>query len=155
MDTFWQHYTELAAVVYPPLTPTDGVEDSILLAAEARLGVLLPRRLRECYLLTGKRSDMHRSLDVLLPPQELKLASETIIFYLENQGVVVWGIRIADAHLEDPPVYLAANESRLVWELAWDHLSGFLHFMLLWQAMGVGQVTMEWHQSTIVPFSGK
>lgn len=138
MDTFWQSYTALVADLYPPLRSEDGVPETAIAVAEQRLGVFLPRRLRECYLFSGSRSDIHRSLDALLPLNELACVSDGLVFYVENQAVVVWAIRLHDAYLDDPPVYVAENATPFIWQPVFEHLTSFLHFMLLWQAMGGG-----------------
>jgi len=55
------------------------------------------------------------------------------VFYNENQGCCVWGIRHADLHLPDPPVWV--SEDRRHWQQESATTSAFLLAMAHLQAM--------------------
>jgi hypothetical protein len=89
-----------------PLAPGDGVDESELQAAEARLGLRLPAALREAYLLLGRRADLTSRHDNLLAPDEIHLDDDrgVLVFRVENQSCAYWGVRVADLDQDDPPV---------------------------------------------------
>jgi hypothetical protein len=89
-----------------PLGPGDGVDESELQTAEARLGLRLPAALREAYLLLGRRADLTSRHDVLLAPDALHLDDDrgVLVFRVENQACAYWGVRVADLDQDDPPV---------------------------------------------------
>lgn len=103
--------------------------------AEARLGIALPRTLRDCYLFASHQEPCNSTHDRLLGPGTLRMAGGALLFYEENEGVNYWGIRASDLDQEDPPVVAAWNEEPMRWEIDHDRLSGFLATMAYWQAV--------------------
>ena len=51
------------------------------------LGSELPLVLREVYVRTGNRDEVHRVQEFLVPPDELWGEDGALVFYSENQGV--------------------------------------------------------------------
>lgn len=91
-------------VIYGPFGADDSVSASEVLAAEARLGVKLPAALVALYRRTGRATSLHESHNRLVTLEQVDFAGDHLVFYEENQDVVVWGIersRLAD---DDPPV---------------------------------------------------
>ena len=41
---------------------------------------------------------------VMLPPGEVSVEGGVLVFYVENQSVVRWGIRLSELGVDDPPV---------------------------------------------------
>ena len=60
--------------------------------AERTLGFAIPEALAEWYLASGKRRSVWSRQDDFLPPDQLRMHNDALIFYVENQGVVQWGI---------------------------------------------------------------
>ncbi|QDY77314.1 SMI1/KNR4 family protein [Streptomyces qinzhouensis] len=91
-----------------PLGAGDGCGAEEIAAAEERLGLRLPAALKEAYALLGRRPDLTDNHDVLRPLAELELdeAGEALVFRDENQGACRWGIPLAEAGLDDPPVVI-------------------------------------------------
>jgi hypothetical protein len=94
-----------------PLADGDGVGDAQLDAAEQGLGMMLPQALRAAYRLLGRRPDLTCNQDVLLAPDQCRLdeSGEVLVFRVENQACAHWGVRLADAGAEDPPVVFNAG----------------------------------------------
>ncbi|MER5371038.1 SMI1/KNR4 family protein [Streptomyces sp. NPDC002722] len=94
-----------------PLTEADGYTPADLDAAQARLGLPLPAALRDAYQLLGRRSDLTDNQDSLLAPKDLYLDAErgVLVFRVENQSCVYWGIRVTDLDQDDPPVVVRAD----------------------------------------------
>lgn len=166
---FWSSYEAIVACLLPPLGPGDGVQEEELSAAEARLNLRLPRTLREFYLKAGGRGDINREHNRLLAPSEIVKQGGVLVFYEENQAVVLWGIEVGALGLDDPPVVSADNGGRLLWQEDREHLSAFLTDMLLWQAVngqtlygGIGRASSEavaragseWQQIGLGPSAG-
>ncbi|MEU6716315.1 hypothetical protein ABZ897_33030 [Nonomuraea sp. NPDC046802] len=105
----WRFIREFAATWRSPLTDDDGFSAADLDAAEARLGLRLPAALREAYELFGRRTDLTSLQDDLLSPADLKIEDGALVFRVENQAVVIWGIQIAELNQPDPPVVLRTN----------------------------------------------
>ena len=79
----------------PPLAPGDGVAEAEIAAAEARLGLKLPTVLREFYALVGRRKDINAVHNRLISLEESEVDQDRLVFYEENQAVVLWGVSIA------------------------------------------------------------
>lgn len=130
-------YWEFAAALFPPLAPDDGYSPEHIQRAEEIVAESIERRfkfpqaLKEVYLRSAKREDLHRTQDILLGPS-LEEDEDHLLIYGENQGVCVWGIRVQDAGKKDPPVY-CCDEGDSNWTLDHDRLSGFLFTALLWE----------------------
>jgi hypothetical protein len=90
--------------VFGALGPEDAVSDAVLNEAEARLGVRLPPALRTLYAVTGSSKSIHCAYNELLPPGRIYFADDHLVFYEENQVVVVWGIPQSRLGDDDPPV---------------------------------------------------
>jgi hypothetical protein len=90
--------------IYGPFGPTDGFWEEELAFAEVRLGLKLPSALRTLYLRTGRSAPLHQVHNQLRPPERIAVESEHLVFYEENQSVVVWGIPRAQLERADPPV---------------------------------------------------
>jgi hypothetical protein len=89
-----------------PLAEGDGCDPAEIAAAEARLGFPLPVALTEWYLLAGRRGDMNHTQDALVPIEHLDMDDEWLVFYTENQSVVLWAISALDLQQSDPPVWV-------------------------------------------------
>lgn len=137
-EAFWTDYSRHVANLMPPLVAGDGVPEAEIAAAEARLGLKLPALLREFYLVAGRREDINAVHNRLLSPESLEVDQDALVFYEENQGVVLWGIKVDDLSQADPQVFMAEYASTLEWEPEHDHLSEFLISMLFWQAVNGG-----------------
>lgn len=105
----WDYARGIAAFWSTPLTEGDGCEEAELAASERRLGFLLPAALREGYALLGRRRDLTSNQDVLLPPTQLHVYEDALVFRDENQSVSCWGIPLAALEAEDPPVEIRTD----------------------------------------------
>jgi hypothetical protein len=133
---FWSKYEQLASDLVRPLGPEDQVPETEIVAAEDRLSFRLPRLLREYYLRAGRLSEINEAFNRLLPPGDLWIEAEWLVFYEEHQGAFVWGIRRDDAGVEDPPVYQGvwnADTKRWEWYPEHQRLSEFLVATFYWQ----------------------
>ncbi|QKW22083.1 SMI1/KNR4 family protein [Kitasatospora sp. NA04385] len=105
----WRLIAEVAAFWGTPLGPGDGRTDAELDAAEARLGLRLPAALREAHRLLGNRPDLTGNHDTLLPPEELYVDREHLVYRVENQGCAYWGVPLAALGRADPPTVAWPN----------------------------------------------
>jgi uncharacterized protein (TIGR02996 family) len=97
-------YRTAFAALDRPLTPRDGVPEKRVAEAERGLGIRLPRALRDYYLVAGSHR-FNQAHHNLLPPREWSLASGTVMFLGENQGVWQCGVKVNDRAGDDPPVF--------------------------------------------------
>ena len=95
---------EILAAIYGPFTEDHRVAESAIIAAESRLGFRLPSALRTLYAETGESAPLHASHNALVPLYRADFAGDHLVFYEENQSVVVWGIERARLAEDDPPV---------------------------------------------------
>lgn len=136
--SFWTTYRKAVEELFSPLEPTDGVPEADVTAAESRLGLGLPGLLRELYVTAGARRDLHQAHDHLLSPSDLHEEGGKLIFYEENQAVVVWGFEVALAGERDVPVLQGNGTDELDWYPECDRLSDFLMTLVYWQAVNGG-----------------
>ncbi|MCP5119835.1 MAG: SMI1/KNR4 family protein, partial [bacterium] len=111
----WEILRAAVGQWYEPLGPEHGVSQAELDEAEARLGAPLPRALREWYALAGARDDIWSRQDHLLLPRAVQISDGYLVFLIENQSVVDWGIREAACGLEDPPVFVSSADDSGQW----------------------------------------
>jgi hypothetical protein len=102
--------------------------------AERRLGVALPKALREYYALCGKHK-INRTHNRLLGLEDLFVAQGRLVFMEENQNVVYWGVPCRSAS-PDPPVFQAMDPEEGPWARETRCVSTFLAVLLCWQAVG-------------------
>lgn len=107
----WQVLEQLISRWYSPLTSTDGYERSRIQAAEDGLGVKFPAALHEWLCLCGNRQDIWSQQDDVLKLDAFTIQDKMLLIGVENQGVVLWGIRLCDCDLPDPPVYVDLRDS--------------------------------------------
>jgi hypothetical protein len=107
----WAKVAQWVAAWVAPLAEGDGCDTAEIAAAEARLGFALPLALKEWYLLAGRRRDINHTQDALVPIEHLRLDGKWLVFYMENQGVVLWAVAIWDLQHLDPPGWMLADEA--------------------------------------------
>jgi len=95
----------------------------------------LPAILAHYYRTLGKHRELNHTQDDLLTPDNAARhqAPGHLVFYTENQGCCVWGIRHDDLHCADPPVWV--SEDRRHWQRESAATSTFLLAMAHLQAM--------------------
>ncbi|WP_262060877.1 SMI1/KNR4 family protein [Streptomyces sp. STR69] len=124
-----------------PLQPEDGCTAAELDAAEAELGFRFPAALREGYALLGRRDDLTRQQDPLLPPSALRVVDDfggVLVFRHENQGCASWGVRLNEIEQDDPPVVMEAYEG---WVPFLDRLSvAWVELVLSESLLGAGSL---------------
>ncbi|GAA1094067.1 SMI1/KNR4 family protein [Kitasatospora arboriphila] len=112
-----------------PLRPEDGCPADELAAAEAELGFALPAALREGYALLGRRDDLTRHQDPLVPPGGLHVDDAhggLLVFRRENQDCAAWAVPLDLADRDDPPVLVESHRGWIPFldrmSLAWVEL---------------------------------
>lgn len=73
-------------------------------AAEARMGLKMPLAVREWYRLCARQPVLGHGDNRVVPAEQLEVQDERVDLYIENQGVLTWGVRLSDWHQDDPPV---------------------------------------------------
>ncbi|MAG93985.1 MAG: hypothetical protein CMJ48_09575 [Planctomycetaceae bacterium] len=111
----WTALRTLIGQWYKPLSDDDGARRTDLDEAEHSLGISLPITLREWYTLAGNRHDVWCAQDQLVRPESLAVRDDVLVFYIENQGVVRWGIPVASLGLDDPPVVVESVDQANHW----------------------------------------
>jgi uncharacterized protein (TIGR02996 family) len=126
-------YRAAFAALDRPLTPKDGVSEKRVAEGERRLGIRLPRALRDYYLVAGSHrfNQVHNNL---LPPKEWYLTSGKVVFLMENQGVWHCGVKVNDPAGDDPPVFGEYEGTSDRWRLP-ERCSEFLVTHLYFQAV--------------------
>jgi hypothetical protein len=87
------------------------------------LGV--PRALRRIYQVDAAAPRFF-AVNHLRPPRELLPDGDIELFYIEEQGVVVWGVDRARLDAADPPVWCRVDEPGAPWEQDAPSVSVFL-----------------------------
>ena len=130
-------YRQAIEVLDRPLTSADGLPDREIVTGEQRLGVRLPRALREFYGIAGQLDHLNRAHNRLYTPDEWFVDAGKLVFMEENQAVVYWGIPISEWLCDDPPVSQGVNvvDQPIDWHPEHGACSEFLLVMLHWQAV--------------------
>jgi hypothetical protein len=143
MELDWSEQSPHIRSLFRPWQPGDGYDEATIQAAEARLGVRLPATLRTFYLVWGRREDLTRAWYYLLNPEDLLIRANTLIFWVENQAVVYWGIPREAMSEPDPPVVITYSgesgwevESELHWTPSHAQLSSLLDDLTYLNAFG-------------------
>ncbi|WP_020475695.1 hypothetical protein [Zavarzinella formosa] len=142
-EAFEDRYAVAALSLLGTVPDSAGVDERRLARAERRFGVVLPEALRGYYLTLGSLRELNDAHNRLLAPRDWFLDNGKLVFMVENQAVVYWGVEAATSPDDDPPVFQGVN--RLPKEIEWhpecDRCSEFLLVMLHWQAVMGG---LEW-----------
>jgi uncharacterized protein (TIGR02996 family) len=98
-------YRTAFAALARPLTPRDGVPEKRVAEGERRLGVRLPRALRDYYLVAGRVDRFNQAYYRLLPPEEWELASRKVVVLVDHRSNAAGEVRANDLGGDDPPVF--------------------------------------------------
>ncbi len=110
-----------------------GISNNEILENESRLSTKLPKLLKEYYLQLGNHKELNQTQDKLILPNNLYFGTDDkLIFYIENQSNVIWGINRKDLILDNPPVFISFEDS--IWMLESDLLN-FLTSMAYLQSI--------------------
>lgn len=147
MELDWSVQSPHIRTLFRPWQPGDGYDEVTLEAMEERLGIHLPTLLKTFYRAWGRRKDLTQVKHFLLDPDELVSRADTLILWVENQGVCYWGIRREMLEEADPPVVITFSglsgwevESELNWKPSHAHLSDFLDDMTYLHAFCGGAI---------------
>ena len=140
--------TTLAARFFPPVSNDDGLPEAAVAAAEARLGLSLPARLRALYREFGLRDDLLRASDRLFALEFLTVADGVLVFLSDAPGLRYFGIRAEDVAKDDAPVVVSGSGGAAAWKPARRALSDALRSLLLVNAANGG---MPWHGAAETP----
>jgi uncharacterized protein (TIGR02996 family) len=124
---FTLRYQTAFAALARPLRPRDGVPEGRVARGERRLGIRLPRALRNYYLVAGRLDQFNVDVhDHLMPPESWELDSGIVEFLDENQGVARWGVKADDPVGDDPPVFHTYYGEPMDWNKIHPRCSEFL-----------------------------
>jgi hypothetical protein len=152
MPSYSEQYRTAFAALARPLVADDGLEEQVVMEAEDRLGVRLPDALREYYRLAGRFDQFNRAHNRLLKPEEWSIDNGKVVFHVENQAVVIWGVEATESPVADPPVFQAVNGpgKPSQWELEHGRCSEFLlvelHMQAVWGGLdhlGMAEITPD------------
>ncbi|KAE8383712.1 hypothetical protein BDV26DRAFT_287134 [Aspergillus bertholletiae] len=146
----WNFIRSFASHWVTSLEEADGYSESVLSAAEERLGISLPAALKEAYALFGCRSDLTRNQEYLLEPTALYIDHDALIFRHENQGAALWGILLADLQHPDPPVYhrrCLVDNVMEEWKIWLGRFSLACLDLILWESLYGSRMPTELRES--------
>lgn len=129
-------YSRLFTRLGFPVSKKDGIPAAQLTKAENKLGIQLPKALRDYYLVACKEKIFNHSFNRLCSPSDWEVHSGKLIFFEENQTVVVWGVPASKGAASDPVVFqcpLVRGELDK-WYSEKIRCSEFLKFMIHLQA---------------------
>ena len=106
-----------------------GCSQDELRDSEHSRGFPIPAALTEWYTRFGNRADIWSLQDDFLAPDKLYFENDALIFYVENQGVVRWGIPPHALDADDPPVVVESVDTNDLWIPQTDNISAFAIYM--------------------------
>jgi len=133
-------YKEIIENLFGPLASKDGETKANVVATEKQNGFRLPKVLRDYYQLTGRLDSLNQAHNQLVPLDRLEVIGGALVFFVESEAGILWGILLENIKMTDPPVFQAEDgeEDVLEWELDHRYLSDFLVTMAYWQATSGG-----------------
>ena len=143
-EAFEDRYAVVARDLLGTVPDSASMDEEHLARAERHFGVILPESLRGYYLTIGNLGILNDAHNQLLPPREWFLDDGKLVFMVENQAVVYWGVDATLSPDDDPPVFQGINrrpDEEIDWHLECPRCSVFLSVMLIWQAVMGG---LEW-----------
>lgn len=117
--------TQLIADWYDTPESACGYSSEELSAASARLGHPIPVALRHWYTSSGRRTDVWSEQDELLAPNQLRVTGDHLVFLVENQVIVQWGIPLNQLSNDDPPVHVCSVGTSFNWTIEAESVSMF------------------------------
>jgi hypothetical protein len=100
----------------------------------------MPRALRDFYEFVGN-AEQAFAINEVLAPEDIRADTGHLVFYVEEQGVWLWGIAEGDWLADDPPVWGRENEPGTTWLQDAPSVSVFLVQMLVMNAALAGPHT--------------
>lgn len=116
------------------LESSHGYAAATLDKAAARLGHPLPLALRGFYRAAGRFAPFSSAHNRVLPPPELYIDSDYLIFMDENQSVVTWGFRVVELDQTDPTPWQRNNTPPVAWYSEERSFTALLLSMFEWYA---------------------
>ena len=141
MPSFKSYYQSIFKNFGAPLTKAMEIESSRIDAAQKRLGVRIPKALREYYLVAGKERRFNMCHNRILAPEKWEVDRGRLIFMEENQWFF-WSISLRTTDADDPPVAHGMDDEPITWVRWHRHCSVFLAVMLHYQAIAGGMRTL-------------
>lgn len=74
------------------LTPQDGIDQSLLVEAEQKLGLALPEALKDFYLCVGQIPQFMGAFQIFALPLQLHVKEDQLIFLEDDEGGCYWGV---------------------------------------------------------------
>ncbi len=137
MTSFTSQYLRTLQALFGKCRKPQGLSQKTIETVEKRLGIVLPRALREFYKTIGGERRLVCCYNRFREPGGLSIQNERLIFGEENQGVVVWGIERKLLRLPDPPVFQGSPDGH-IWFREGVTLSDFFQRALCWQCVNGG-----------------
>jgi hypothetical protein len=125
----WTLLDSLISRWHRPCDESTGFTLDDIRDAERSLGVAVPTALAEWYCASGLRRSVWSRQDEFRPPDRLYFHNDALIFYVENQGVVKWGIPTSDRAPDDPPVVVESVDDADIWIPQTENVSKFAIYM--------------------------
>jgi hypothetical protein len=133
MTNFQDHYRRVYESLGHRLSHREGRSDSKVGLFERRLGIRLPKAVRDYYLVAGKEQRFNQAFNHLYAPEEWVIDDQKLVFMEENQAVVLWGTEASFEPADDPRVYQGVNGEPIEWYIEHEQCSVVLVVMLHWQ----------------------
>jgi hypothetical protein len=136
-DGYQERYEVAVEYLLGSLPSGCGTSEVSINAAEKHFGVRLPAALRDYYLSVGNLRPLNEAHNQLLAPKDWFLDEEKLVFMVENQAVVYWGVAAVASPGDDPPVFQGINRlpEPIEWHPEHERCSEWLLLMLHWQAV--------------------
>lgn len=143
MEAFADRYAVAAHSLLGSIPAAAGMDERSLVRAERHFAVTLTESLRGYYLTLGNLRALNDAHNRLLAPKDWFLDGGKLVFMVENQAVLYWGVEATQSPDEDAAVFQGINRlpEAIDWNPECDRCSEFLLVMLHWQAVMGG---LEW-----------
>ena len=140
---FKEQYRRLFKSLGYPLGAGASMPASTIDSRAKALDIVVPGALREFYLVAGREKRLNQCYNRLLAPKDWRVNKGRLIFMVESDWVLWWGVSLRNPYNNDPPVAQAPNlgdtgDEPLSWRLECRRCSEFLAVHLHYQAFQRG-----------------
>lgn len=135
MPYHWSENAKIGLSFLPEWHPGCAISERELRMAEDHIDIRFPTVLRNFYLDWGNHKELTTTTHHVLHPSQCYIKDSQLIFAVENQAVLFWGIALSHLEEDNPPVDFAYNEgSSFEWRVLHQKASQFLDWLLFGHA---------------------
>jgi hypothetical protein len=135
MSSFKKYYRSIFETFGYSLSKHTSMSSKVLTDTEKRLGIKIPKALRDYYLVAGNVKRFDHSHNHFLHPSEWEVDKQKLIFLIQKTGDPIWGVSLRNPTSVDPLISEGTKGNSISWSSRRWKCSIFISRMLHLQAV--------------------